>query len=48
MTKYNKGLYEIKDPVVIKSFENHYRYNYSKGHVYTPIIFGSVIGGNDH
>jgi hypothetical protein len=33
---------------VLASFENHYRYNYSKGHVYTPMIFGSVVGGNDH
>lgn len=32
----------------MNSFENHYKYNYSKGHVYTPIIFGSVVGGNDH
>jgi len=28
--------------------ENNYNYNFSNGHVYTPIIFGSVVGGNDH
>jgi len=33
---------------VLASFENNYNYNYSTGHVYTPIIFGSVVGGNDH
>ena len=28
--------------------ENHYNYNYAKGHVYTPFICGSVVEGNDH
>lgn len=47
MSQYNKGLYEIKDPKILSSFENHYKYNYSKGYVYTPMIFGSVVGGSD-
>jgi hypothetical protein len=48
VSKYNKGLYEITDPTVLASFENNYNYNYSKGHVYTPIICGSVVSGGDH
>ena len=48
MSKYNKGLFEITDPVVLQSFENNYNYNYAKGGVYTPIICGSVVGGGDH